>query len=219
MLDGFAQANRSAGGEGVKPAAALAFAPSRPVTDPFDTVEFDAHKLDLRLKILDQDPEGEEHVLEIERVWLLAVIDVGSRAILGYTLCLRREYSRYDVIRTFEKALTPTSGTHDYHRGPGPIRAAVSSRPRSRKPPTRAGGPSASTTRGRTWPPTASMSRVNSWAARSMWGPPTIRMIGPSLSASSAPSPSDLFIGCRVPRGRAAPTSFASSAMCAAICA
>jgi transposase InsO family protein len=46
-------------------------------------------------------------VLEIERVWLLAAIDVGSRAILGYTLCLRREYSRYDVIRTFEKALTP----------------------------------------------------------------------------------------------------------------
>jgi putative transposase len=109
MLDGFAQANRSAGGEGVKPAAALAFAPSRPVTDPFDTVEFDAHKIDLRLKILDQDPEGFEHVIEIERVWLLAVIDVGSRAILGYTLCLRREYSRYEVIRTFEKALTPMS--------------------------------------------------------------------------------------------------------------
>jgi putative transposase len=109
MLDGFAGANRSAGGEGVKPAAALAFTPSRPVTDPFDTVEFDAHKLDLRLKILDQDPEGEEHVIEIERVWLLAVIDVGSRAILGYTLCLRREYSRYDVIRTFEKALTPAT--------------------------------------------------------------------------------------------------------------
>jgi putative transposase len=79
MLNGFAEANRSAGGEGVKPAAALAFTPSRPVTDPFDTVEFDAHKLDLRLRILDQDPEGEEHVIGIERVWLLAVIDVGSR--------------------------------------------------------------------------------------------------------------------------------------------
>jgi hypothetical protein len=72
-------------------------------------VEFDAHKLDLRLKILDQDPEGGENVLEIERVWLLALIDLGSRAILGYLLCLRREYSRYDVIRTFEKALTPMS--------------------------------------------------------------------------------------------------------------
>jgi putative transposase len=109
ILEGFAEANRAAGGEGVKPAAALGFGPSRAVTDPFDTVEFDAHKLDLRLKILDQDPEGEEHVMEIERVWLLALIDVGSRAILGYTLCLRREYSRYDVIRTFEKALTPAA--------------------------------------------------------------------------------------------------------------
>jgi putative transposase len=39
----------------------------------------------------------------------LALIDVCTRAILGYTLCLRREYSRYDVIRTFEKALTPAS--------------------------------------------------------------------------------------------------------------
>jgi hypothetical protein len=38
----------------------------------FDTVEFDAHKLDVRLKILDQDPFGQEHALEIERVcyWL-----------------------------------------------------------------------------------------------------------------------------------------------------
>ena len=38
-------------------------------------------------------------VLEIERVWLLAIIDVATRAILGYTICLRSEYSRYDVIR------------------------------------------------------------------------------------------------------------------------
>lgn len=108
MLDGFVQANRSSGDEGVKPAAALAFAPSRPVTDPFDTVEFDAYKLDLRLKILDQDPFGDPQVLEIERVCLLAVIDVGTRAILGYTLCLRREYGRYEVIRTFEQALSLT---------------------------------------------------------------------------------------------------------------
>jgi hypothetical protein len=65
--------------------------------------------LDLRLKILDQDPYGEEQIIEIERVWLLALIDVCTRALLGYTLCLRREYSRYDVIRTFEKALLPAS--------------------------------------------------------------------------------------------------------------
>jgi putative transposase len=109
MLQDFKDAHRSAGGDRVKPASALAERGAAPVRDPFDTVEFDAHRLDLRLKILDQDPYGEEQLIEIERVWLLALIDVCTRAILGYTLCLRREYSRYDVIRTFEKALSPAS--------------------------------------------------------------------------------------------------------------
>jgi putative transposase len=109
MMQEFKEAHRPAGGERVKPAAALAKRPAAPVRDPFDTVEFDAHRLDLRLKILDQDPYGEEQILAIERAWLLALIDVGTRAILGYTLCLRREYSRYDVIRTFETALAPAS--------------------------------------------------------------------------------------------------------------
>jgi hypothetical protein len=103
----FDQAARSAGAPRVKPAAALAFAPERPVTAPFHTVEFDAHKLDVRLKLLDHDPLGEEHVFEIDRVWLLALLDVATRAILGYTLCVKREYNRFDVIRTFERALAP----------------------------------------------------------------------------------------------------------------
>jgi hypothetical protein len=107
MLQGFAGATRSAGSERIKPAAALKWGRAKVVTDPFDTVEFDAHKLDLRLKVLDQDPYGDEQAFEIERVWLLALIDIGTRAIMGYTLCLRREYGRYDVIRTLEKALAP----------------------------------------------------------------------------------------------------------------
>jgi putative transposase len=107
MLERFGAATRSAGSERVKPAAALKSRGVNVVTDPFDTVEFDAHKLDLRLKVLDQDPYGDEQAFEIERVWLLALIDIGTRAIIGYTLCLRREYGRYDVIRTLEKALAP----------------------------------------------------------------------------------------------------------------
>jgi hypothetical protein len=109
MMQDFKEAHRSAGGDRLKPASALAERSDPPARDPFDTVEFDAHRLDLRLTILDQDPFGEEQLVEIERVWLLALIDVCTRAILGYTLCLRREYSRYDVIRTFEKALAPAS--------------------------------------------------------------------------------------------------------------
>jgi putative transposase len=67
MLQGFAGATRSAGSERIKPAAALKWGRAKVVTDPFDTVEFDAHKLDLRLKVLDQDPYGDEQAFEIER--------------------------------------------------------------------------------------------------------------------------------------------------------
>ena len=35
------------------------------------------------------------------------IIDVCTRAVLGYHLVLSREYSRYDVIKTIERALAP----------------------------------------------------------------------------------------------------------------
>ena len=72
-----------------------------------EVVEFDGHRLDIRLKIVVQDPLGFEQSFEIERVWLLVILDVATRAVLGYHLCLEREYSRYDIIRTIEKALEP----------------------------------------------------------------------------------------------------------------
>ncbi|MBW8832159.1 MAG: integrase, partial [Burkholderiales bacterium] len=72
-----------------------------------DVVEFDGHRLDVRLKVVVRDPLGFEQEFEIERIWLLVVIDVWSRAVLGYHVSLNREYSRYDVIRTIENALAP----------------------------------------------------------------------------------------------------------------
>ena len=72
-----------------------------------DVVEFDGHRLDVRLKVVVRDPLGFEQEFEIERIWLLVIIDVWSRAVLGYHMSLNREYSRYDVIRTIEAALEP----------------------------------------------------------------------------------------------------------------
>jgi hypothetical protein len=42
----------------IKPASALRQLPERGVSEAFDTVEFDAHKMDLRLKVIDRDPFG-----------------------------------------------------------------------------------------------------------------------------------------------------------------
>jgi transposase InsO family protein len=76
-------------------------------TRPYQAVEFDGHRLDIRLKIVVHDPLGFVHEFEMERIWLLVIIDVCTRAVLGYQLVLAREYSRYDVIKTIENALEP----------------------------------------------------------------------------------------------------------------
>jgi transposase InsO family protein len=91
----------------VKPSSALRRLPERAALRAFDTVEFDAHKMDLRLKVVDVDPVGGEQAMEIERVWLLAIIDVATRCILGWTLSLARECSRIDVVQTVQHALVP----------------------------------------------------------------------------------------------------------------
>jgi len=72
-----------------------------------DVVEFDGHRLDVRLKIVVRDPLGFEQEFEIERIWLLVIIDVFSRAVLGYHVSLNREYNGHDVVSTIERALEP----------------------------------------------------------------------------------------------------------------
>lgn len=108
LQDDFDLAARAAGSR-IKPASALRQLPERGASEAFDTVEFDAHKVDLRLKVVDRDPFGIEHSFETERVWLLALIDVATRCILGYRLCLQRECDRFDVIETFRRAVTPAA--------------------------------------------------------------------------------------------------------------
>jgi hypothetical protein len=50
---------------------------------PNQVVEFDGHRLDVRLKIVIRDPLGFEQEFEIERIWLQVIIDVCTRAVLG----------------------------------------------------------------------------------------------------------------------------------------
>ncbi|KDP87745.1 hypothetical protein CF70_034675 [Cupriavidus sp. SK-3] len=106
IQDDFDLAARAAGRR-IKPASALRRLPERGSADAFDTVEFDAHKMDVRLKVVDNDPLGGEQSYEIERVWLLAIIDVATRCVLGFNLSLQRECSRFDAIETFKRAVTP----------------------------------------------------------------------------------------------------------------
>ncbi|TAM16921.1 MAG: integrase [Pandoraea sp.] len=108
MLRSFGAAARSAGASHMKGLPRGDDGSGGPAaTRPYQVVEFDGHRLDIRLKVVVRDPLGFEHEFEIERVWLLVIIDVCTRVVLAYHLVMAREYSRYDVIKTVEKALEP----------------------------------------------------------------------------------------------------------------
>lgn len=81
--------------------------PAPPARAPFEIVEMDAHRFDARLKIVEIDPLGVPTEYEINRVWLLVILDVFTRCVLGYQVVCSPEVSRFDVIRTIELALQP----------------------------------------------------------------------------------------------------------------
>ncbi|MCK6376490.1 MAG: transposase family protein, partial [Zoogloea sp.] len=104
-VSGFARSAHLAGAQHLKGTPKDPWVPA--ATQALEVVEFDGHRLDVRLKVVVRDPLGFEQEFEIERIWLLVIIDVFSRAVLGYHVSLNREYNRYDVIRTIEAALEP----------------------------------------------------------------------------------------------------------------
>jgi putative transposase len=79
-----------------------------PVGDvPYKLVQFDGHKIDIRITLVVPDPFGLETIVEMRRIWILVVVDVASRAVLGYHLALGVEYNKDDVAETIQAAIVP----------------------------------------------------------------------------------------------------------------
>lgn len=78
-------------------------------TEALDEVEVDGHQIDLRLVIEDYDLYGEPVRYEILRVWLILVIDVFTRCVLGYSIALGKNYDQQDVLSAIFNALAPHS--------------------------------------------------------------------------------------------------------------
>lgn len=66
-------------------------------TLPFDAVQFDGHKIDLRLTVKYRDTSGMEVLSELTRIYILVCRDVVTRGVLGYQLALAAEYDSDDV--------------------------------------------------------------------------------------------------------------------------
>ena len=75
---------------------------------PYERVQFDGHMIDALFSVVSYTPQGDKIVTLMNRLWLLAIIDVASRAILGYHISYNsHNYSANDVITCFKKTLMP----------------------------------------------------------------------------------------------------------------
>lgn len=95
------------GGEDARRKAIAGDGTGRPDFAPFDRVECDAHKLDVRMVVAVPSPHGGHEMRKIHRLWVIVLLDVASRAVLGYHLSLRRECGAEDVLRAIKRALSP----------------------------------------------------------------------------------------------------------------
>lgn len=78
----------------------------RPVQKLLQRVEMDAHKLDGRFCVMIPEVTGGYKPKIIHRIWVIVILEVFSRAVLGYHMSMGREVSKEDVMRTIKKALT-----------------------------------------------------------------------------------------------------------------
>lgn len=81
----------------------------RRILRPFERVELDAHRCDAHFVIHIDGPEGLSRTAVLERIWLLVLIDVASRAVLGYALSLNRQCNISDVLEAIHTAIVPQS--------------------------------------------------------------------------------------------------------------
>ncbi len=74
---------------------------------PFSKVQIDGHKVDLIATIKLVDENGDVSYLPIKRFWLLTLIDVATRVIIGYHLTIKEEYDRFDILLCIKNAIEP----------------------------------------------------------------------------------------------------------------
>lgn len=80
---------------------------STPILRPYQRVEFDGHLIDAFFTVNIPSVYGGTIELVLDRIWLLLIIDVFTRAVLGYHLSLNKNYNEDDVLICVKNAVTP----------------------------------------------------------------------------------------------------------------
>jgi putative transposase len=74
---------------------------------PFMMVQFDGHKIDVRITLRVPDPFGMETIYELYRIWILVVTEVQTKSVLGYCLAYGKEYNTDDFAEAIQAAIAP----------------------------------------------------------------------------------------------------------------
>lgn len=104
-VDNFSQAESTESYRKIKNSSML----SKPgeVIRPFERVQFDGHKIDGIFVVDIITPSGDRIIKTINRVWLLLIIDVATKLVLGYYISTNKEYTSLDVLKCIGDAIIP----------------------------------------------------------------------------------------------------------------
>lgn len=103
----FDDAVRQNGGEEAKAHAATGkgFLPTIPCVDPFDIVEIDAYHIDAFFSVAFETPDLSTTEVTLKRLWLLAVVERKTTAVLAYSIVYASEVRAEDVAALIRKAI------------------------------------------------------------------------------------------------------------------
>ncbi|MDF2609191.1 MAG: transposase [Lachnospiraceae bacterium] len=74
---------------------------------PYSLVQLDGHKIDMLYTVPVLNSDGSISNLPATRLWLIAVIDVATRTILGYSLSSEENYNQTDVLAAIKDSIQP----------------------------------------------------------------------------------------------------------------
>lgn len=74
---------------------------------PYSLVQLDGHKIDMLYTVPVLNSDGSVSNLPATRLWVIAVIDVATRTILGYSLSSEENYNQTDVLAAIKDSIQP----------------------------------------------------------------------------------------------------------------
>jgi hypothetical protein len=74
---------------------------------PLERIELDAHHIDVKSYIEVFTAKREVVLRPVKKIWIIVMLDVASRAILGWLLEYGDSYKRFGILRLFAKTLIP----------------------------------------------------------------------------------------------------------------